>query len=369
MGWLFVLCYIESYMAKRIVVKIGTKVLSTEGNNLDIAVLKHLVEQIVAIKSQGIEIVLVTSGAMGAGRSLISMRTKEKIAEKQVLAAVGQVKLMSTYSNFFEKKDEICAQVLATKEDFRDKTHYLNMRTCFENLLKAGIIPVVNENDVVATTELLFTDNDELAGLVASQLDVDSVIILTSVEGFLTGDPKDRNSILIPEIDFGNIGMYQKYISSDKTDFGRGGMLTKFNIAKKLTSQGITVYFADGKRRNVLSDIVSGEKVGTKFLPKGKISAVKRRIAHSEGLGKGFIQVNECAEELLLSKKKIMSLLPVGVTKVSGNFEKGDIIGIVSKQGKKIGYGIAEYNATKAKELVGLKKARPVIHYDHMFIE
>ncbi|MEK9151609.1 MAG: glutamate 5-kinase [Patescibacteria group bacterium] len=356
-------------MSKRIVVKVGTKVLSADGGKLDVAILKHLVEQIIVVKNQGIEVILVTSGAMGAGRSLMSVRTKEKIAEKQVLAAVGQVKLMSTYSNFFEKKDKICAQVLATKEDFRDKVHYLNMRTCFENLLKNDVIPVVNENDVVATTELLFTDNDELAGLVASQLNADAVIILTSVDGFLTGDPKDKNSVLIPEIDFSDSGMYQKYISSDKTEFGRGGMLTKFNIARTLALQGITVYLANGKRKNILSDIISGKKVGTKFLPKRRVTAVKRRIAHSEGLEKGCIQINECAEELLLSKTKIMSLLPVGVTKVSGNFEKGDIIEIIGTQGKKIGYGIAEYNAVRAKELAGLKKARPVIHYDHMFIE
>jgi len=355
-------------MAKRIVIKVGTKALSTEGGNLDIVVLKHLVEQIIAIKKQDREVVLVTSGAMGAGRSLMPIRTKEQRADKQVLAAVGQAKLMSIYSNFFGKKKEICAQVLATKEDFRDRMHYLNMRMCFENLLKNSVIPIVNENDVVATTELFFTDNDELAGLVASQLNADIVVILTSVDGFLTRDPKDKNSILIPEIDFSDIGMYQKYIFPDKTDFGRGGMLTKFNIAKKLALQGITVYFANGKRKNILSDIISGKKVGTKFLPKRKVTAMKRRIAHSEGLEKGFVQVNACAEELLLSKTKIMSLLPVGVTKVSGNFEKGDIIGIIGKRGKKVGYGIAEYNAVRAKELAGLKKTRPVIHYNRMFI-
>jgi glutamate 5-kinase len=327
-----------------------------------------LVEQVIAVKNQGAEVVLITSGAVGAGRSLIKLKNAKKIAEKQVLAAIGQVSLMGAYEEAFRKYNRLCAQVLATKEDFRDKVHYLNMRNCFENLLNSGVVPIVNENDVVATTELLFTDNDELAGLVASQLNADAVIILTSVEGFLTGDPKDKNSKVIHEIDFNNISAYQKYIPPDKTTFGRGGMLTKFNIAKKLTFQGITVYFSNGKRKNILSDLMDGKVVGTKFMPRGKSSAVKRRIAYSEGLTKGAVKINKCAEDLLISKTKIMSLLPVGVIGVIGDFSKGDIIEIIGENKQKLGLGIAEYNAAKAKELMGLKKRRPVIHYDHMFI-
>lgn len=355
-------------MYKRIVIKIGTKVLSTDDNRLDVDVLGHLVEQIIQIKNKGIEVVLVTSGAMGAGRGLITLKHSEKVAEKQVLAAVGQVKLMSIYSEQFAKHHQLCAQVLATKEDFRDKTHYFNMRTCFENLLKSGVVPVVNENDVVATTELLFTDNDELAGLVASQLNADAVIILTSVEGFLTGDPKDPSSELIPEIDFNNIHALEKYISPDKTAFGRGGMLTKFNIAKKLTLQGITVFFANGKRKDVLIDIASEKKVGTKFIARGKSSSIKRRIAYSDGLTKGTVQINQCAVDLLHSKTQIMSLLPIGVISVQGDFKKGDIVEIIGEKEEKLGFGIAEYTAEKAKELMGTKNGRPVIHYNHMFI-
>lgn len=255
---------------KRVVVKVGTKALSLENNHLDLNVLAHLVEQVVSLKKAGTEVVLVTSGAMGAGRSLITLADTGKVAERQVLAAVGQAKLMSIYSELFGKSEVLCAQVLATKEDFRDEIHYDNMKNCFENLLKSDVIPVVNENDVVATTELMFTDNDELAGLVASQLSADAVIILTSVEGFLTGDPKDSHSVVIPEVDFGSLSALQKYISPDKTAFGRGGMLTKFNIAKQLTEQGIMVYFANGKRKDVLTDIIIIEQknIGTKFLPR-----------------------------------------------------------------------------------------------------
>lgn len=355
-------------MYSRVVVKIGTKVLSTELNRLDIETLRRLVDQIVAIQAKGTEVVLVTSGAMGAARTLISLAGDDKIAEKQVLAAVGQVRLMSTYAEAFSRHGRLCAQVLATKEDFRDKTHYLNMRTCFENLLKSGVVPVVNENDVVATTELLFTDNDELAGLVASQLDADAVIILTSVEGFLTGDPRDPASQVIPEIALDDIPALQKHIAPEKTAFGRGGMMTKFSIAKKLASQGVAVHFANGKRAHVLEDVLAGASVGTRFVPHRHSSAAKRRLAYSEGLTKGSVHINECAEDILRSSTKITSLLPVGITKVSGTFEKGDIIEIIGESGAKIGFGIAEYGAERARELKGKKRVRHLIHYDHMFI-
>lgn len=355
-------------MYKRIIIKVGTNVLSTEKGRLDLAIFSHLVEQIAKIKRNGTEVVLVTSGAVGAGRGLLDLGYEEKATDKQVLAAVGQVKLMSLYSELFRKHKELCAQVLVTKEDFRDRTHYLNMRTCFENIIKNNIVPVVNENDVVATTELLFTDNDELAGLVAAQLNADAVVILTSVEGFLSGSPEDESSQVIPEINFSDDTSYQKYISPNKTSFGRGGMLTKFNIAKRLTSQGITVHIANGKRKNILNDLISGRKIGTKFVPRYKSSNTKRRVAYSSGLTKGSIYVNKLAEELLLSNKKIMSLLPVGVIRVDGNFTKGDIIEILGDGERKIGFGIAAYGAEKARALIGEKQARPIIHYNHMFI-
>ena len=358
----------KQLLYKRIIIKVGTNVLSTEKGRLDLAIFSHLVEQIVKIKRNGTEVVLVTSGAVGAGRELLALDHKEKSTDKQVLAAVGQVKLISIYSELFRKHKELCAQVLVTKEDFRDRTHYLNMRACFESILRNNVVPVVNGNDVVATTELFFTDNDELAGLVAAQLNADAVIILTSVEGFLLGSPEDATSQVVPEINFSDAGSYQKYITQSKTSFGRGGMLTKFNIAKRLASQGIAVYLANGKRKNILNDLISGKKIGTKFVPRDKSSNTKRRVAYSSGLAKGSIYVNKLAEELLLTNKKIMSLLPVGVTKVKGDFAKGDIIEILGDGERKIGFGIASYGAEKARALIGEKQSRPIIHYNHMFI-
>ena len=162
--------------------------------------------------------------------------------------------------------------------------------------------------------------------------------------------------------------MYQMLISPDRTTFGRGGMLTKFTIAKKLALQGITVHFANGKRASVLTDIIAGQTIGTTFIPRSRSSALKRRIAYSEGLTKGSVQVNKCAQDLILSKTKIMSLLPIGVTAVTGDFAKGDIIEILGERKQKLGFGVASYSAERARDVIGTKNARPLIHYNYMFI-
>src|ERR1043166_4581667 len=202
---------------------------------------------------------------------------------------------MQTDARLFTKRNYLCAQVLVTKEDFRDRGHYQNMRRCFLNLLRDGVVPIVNENDVVAIKELVFTDNDELAGLITAQLEADALVILTSVDGVLDGSPSDPSSKTIPEIDLKNIAVFQKYITQEKTDVGRGGMVTKFAVAKKLVSSGIAVYITHGKKENALLDIVYGRAVGTKFVPSRKTSGLKRRLAYSEGLTMGAVLVNECA--------------------------------------------------------------------------
>lgn len=357
-------------MYKRVVVKVGTKVLSKENGYIDEAIVENLIGQIINIRKNGIEVVLVTSGAVGSGRGLLKPNKKtETVADKQVFAAVGQVKLMEIYSRLFGLRGYLCAQVLVTKEDFRDRGHYQNMRNCFLNLIRDGVMPIVNENDVVAIKELVFTDNDELAGLVASQLEADAVIILTSVDGVLDGNPSNPLSKLIPQIDLKNIGSIQKHITQSKTTIGRGGMVTKLSVAKKLISSGIAVYIAHGRKKNVLGDIINGKAVGTKFVPGRNTSGVKRRLAYSEGLTMGSLTVNKCAGDMLTAKEKTMSLLPVGITKVEGDFHKGDVIEIKNDKHKKIGFGISAYDSDKIKTMLGKKGGRPIVHYDYMFIE
>lgn len=252
-------------MYKRVVVKVGTKVLSKDDGTLDERVLKHLVEQISLLKKKNIEVILITSGAVSSGRSLLTLKGKETVPNKQVYAAIGQVKLMNTYSKLFAKHGYLCAQVLATKEDFRDRQHYVNMKNCLSGLLYDKVIPVINENDVVAIAELIFTDNDELAGLVALQLKADAVIILSSTDGVLDGSGR-----VIPRITANTIMSSLKYVTPAKSTGGRGGMVSKFAVARTLMSHGIMVHIADGKRKSVLSDIMKGTAIGTRFVPHRK---------------------------------------------------------------------------------------------------
>jgi len=246
---------------KRIVVKVGTKILSREDKTLDEDFIADLVEQIVQLRKRKIQVILVTSGAVGAGRSLLTgQNTVSETVQKQIFAAVGQVKLMDVYSKLFEKHGYHCAQVLATKEDFRDRQHYTNMQNCLEGLLLDTVLPIVNENDVVATTELMFTDNDELAGLVSEQLKVDHLALLTNTNGIL-----DEEGNTISEVDSFNVKKVMSGITPDKSTGGRGGMISKFDVAQKLVDKGISVSIVDGRRESVLLDIVEEKKIGTMF--------------------------------------------------------------------------------------------------------
>jgi glutamate 5-kinase len=288
-----------------------------------------------------------------------------KVIHKQLLAALGQVELMHTYATIFEKFNCICAQVLATKEDFRSRKHYLNMKNCFAALLQDKVIPIVNENDVVSVTELMFTDNDELAGMIASMLNVDSLIMLTSVDGVFDGDPDDPNSKVIPVIDHKKTKC-EKFILRKKSSRGMGGMLTKCRIAQTLSAVGIPTYIVNGAQKNILLDIIEGKKVGTHFIPQKKVSSVKKWIALTKGYEKGSVYIDKKAETALT--EKVCSLLPVGIIKIEGSFEKGDIIRIVNEDNKFLGLGMSEYSSKEGKEIIGEKGKKPLIHYDYLFI-
>lgn len=329
--------------------------------------IKHLVDQIAAVKKQGKEVVLVSSGAVAAGRSLLQVDEKlEAVATRQLLASIGQVKLINIYAGLFQEYRLLCSQVLVTKEDFRDRIHYLNMKNCFEILLKHHVVPVVNENDVVSVSELMFTDNDELAGLIASFLNADALIILSNVDGIYDGDPANSSSKLIEEIDNSKIDL-SAFISSARSDFGRGGMLTKTNIAQKVCSLGISVHIANGQRVNILTDLLENKVPHTRFIANKKLSGKKKWIAHSDKAAKAVVQINEGARLLLASGKPI-SLLPVGIIAIEADFQKSDIIRLVDEKGESIGLGIAEYGSEKARERMGKKQQKPLVHYDYLYI-
>ena len=348
---------------KKIVIKIGTNVITTDKGFLDSEILESIAEQISTLKKNRLNIIVVSSGAMGAGRSIIDESSiKGKVVKRQILASVGQIYLINTYADLFKKHSLACAQVLATKEDFRDRRHYINMKNCFDGFLAGNIIPIVNENDVVAVDELMFTDNDELAGLIASMIDADSLFILTSVDGIL------KNSRVIPEINPAKNDM-SGIITPETSQFGRGGMLTKYEVAKKLSLNGIATHILNGKKRGAIVDIINGKEHGTKITAQKSSSSVKRWISHSEGHEKGTVYINKCAAETLRSKERAASLLPIGISKIEGSFYKGDIIKIKGENNEDIGYGMVSYGSKKALEKIGKNREKPLIHYDYLYIK
>jgi glutamate 5-kinase len=355
-------------MGKCIVIKVGTKVLTDAHGVLDVKRVSSIVDQIVAIKTMGHEVVLVTSGAMGAGKSLLhTSKILSDVSQKQLYSAVGQAHLIEQYAQFFRKANIFCAQVLATKEDFRDHIHFLNMRNCFESLLHENVVPVVNENDVVAVGELTFTDNDELAGDVASMLNADLLILLSAVDGLL--DTSNDIPTIIDVIQKDEQDKYAYLVTPDKSEAGRGGMVTKYEVAKRLANEGVEVVIANGALDNVTVDILGGEKIGTRFIAGKRLNSAKRRIAHSEGLIEGRAFINDCAVERFGDDETAISLLMVGVVGIEGDFEKGSMIEIVAEDGGRIGYGISQYSSDEAREHLEEKNIKPLIHYDYLYVE
>ncbi len=250
-------------MYRNLVIKVGTNVLTRPDGRLDVTNISHLVDQIAALKAAGISLVLVSSGAVGAGREIFTVDEQtEEVASRQVLSAIGQVRLMELYRQLFAGHNLLCAQVLATKGDFRDDLHADNMLNCFRALLHDQIVPVVNENDVVAVTELMFTDNDELAGLAARMLQVDALVILSSVDGLFDGPPDDPGSQLIPLVNAADESVLD-FIQDEKTSFGRGGMATKIRIASRTAQNGIPVMLGNGRTPHVLLSLLEGKWPGT----------------------------------------------------------------------------------------------------------
>ena len=354
----------------RIAVKVGSNVLTRRDGTLDVTRMSALVDQIAELHKTGVEIILVSSGAVASGRSEVhSAKKLDSVDQRQLFSAVGQAKLINRYYELFREHGIAVGQVLTMKENFATRRHYLNQKNCMTVMLENGVIPIVNENDTISVSELMFTDNDELSGLIASMMDAQALIILSNIDGIYNGSPADPTSEVIREIGQGKD--LSSYIQTSKSSFGRGGMLTKTNIARKVADEGITVIIANGKRDNILVDLIQHPEstLCTRFIPSAEpVSSVKKWIAHSEGFAKGELHINYCATELLFSDKAV-SILPVGITDVIGEFEKDDIVRIVDFGGKPIGVGKANCDSTQAREALGKHGKKPVVHYDYLYIE
>ena len=356
---------------KRIAEKIGSNVLARKDGTLDITRMSALVDQVAELHHAGMEIVLISSGAVASGRSEVKVGKKlDSVSARQLYSAVGQAKLINRYYELFREHGLMCGQVLTTKENFGSRTHYLNQKHCMEVMLEHGVIPIVNENDTISVTELMFTDNDELSGLIATMMGMDALIILSNIDGIYNGNPADSASQVIPVVERGKTDL-ASYVQTGRSSFGRGGMLTKCHIAQKVADEGIMVVIANGKRSNILLDLLKDLEATpcTRFLPAAKpVSSVKKWIAHSEGFAKGEIHINKGAEEALLAPTAT-SLLLVGVTQVVGDFEKDDIVRIVNEEGRLLGVGCAGYGSEEARALIGSRDRKPLVHYDYLYID
>jgi glutamate 5-kinase len=320
--------------------------------------MEKLAGQIAAATKNGDKIVLVTSGAVAAGIAELEIPPKPKdVAFQQAAAATGQSVLMAKYRELFRKFDLKVAQILLTAEDLSNRTSYVHTCDVLGLLLKIGVVPIINENDVVSVDELMrtegykvnFSDNDILSVLVASALCADLVIILSDVEGLYTTDPTHPEAELIKSVDA--ITTELKKTLDGKSKLGRGGIQSKIKAAEIATSCGIPVVIANSKRKNVILDILAGKNVGTFFKPQSLMPAVKRWIAYGAAV-KGTIHVNEGAKKAILEGS---SLLPVGVTKVVGIFNEGDVVSLEGEDHVEFARGNPNYNSTQLNLIKGLQ--------------
>lgn len=352
-----------------ITIKIGSNVLTQSDGMLHVERMGNLVREIATLHAQGHKVILVTSGAVAAGRSMAkNYQDLDPVSQRQLLSSIGQVKLIDTYKKLFDQYDINIGQILVTKQDFRTREHYLNMRNCISTLWDNNVIPVVNENDAVSVTALMFTDNDELSGLLASMMDCQKLFILSNIDGIYNGDPKSPDSFVITDITpRTNVA---QFIQTTKSNFGRGGMLTKCRIARKTADSGIDVYIANGTRPQVITRLVNGDKdfVCTHFTAGDHSPAVKKWIAYSDGFTKATVIVNQGAAAALRDHKKAASLLYPGIVKIEGEFKKDDLLLIKDEDGVTIGVGRVSIDKDRLLKLGSPKHSKPVIHYDYLYI-
>ena len=339
---------------RRIVVKVGSSILASRDAGLHRTVFSHLAKEISTLKHQGYEIILVSSGAIAAGMEKLGLQTRpQTITQKQAAAAVGQSVLMSVYDSYFSRHQQTVAQVLLTHDDLSHRKRFINARNTLLALLKLGIIPIINENDTVAVDEIKVGDNDNLSALISNLVEADLLIILTDIDGLCDSDPRYNPGAkcipLIEDVDTGMEGI-------NCGPAGRwcvGGMVTKIEAARKASRFGIPTMIARGTKEGILQQVLGGKEIGTLILPKARgLSSRKGWIAFHLKT-KGEVVVDEGAKRAISLKGK--SLLPSGVVKVSGTFDRGDAVACVGPRGKEFARGIVNYSIYELEKIKGLR--------------
>ena len=364
--------------AKNILVKVGTSTLTYPSGKLNLNYIERIVRELADLKNQGKEVVLVSSGAIGAGLGKLGFKKKPKTTpEKQAIAAVGQGILIQVYEKVFSEYGHTVAQLLLTRDDLVNRQRYVNARNTLTTLLKFGVIPIINENDTVSVDEIEFGDNDNLSALVASLIDVDLLINLSDIDGLYTANPhKDSDAELItfvPDIN----GEIENLATSTCGTLGTGGMRAKLQAAKISVCSGVPMVIANGQKPGVIHDIISGKKVGTLFLPKEKpMHSRKRWIAFGLTV-QGTLCVDSGAKKAVVRDGK--SLLPSGVLEVEGSFERGETVCIADEDGIVFARGLVNYpsrdlikikglRSSNILEVLGKKGESEVVHRDNLVI-
>jgi|TARA_B100000678_G_scaffold273930_1_gene264663 glutamate 5-kinase len=347
----------------RMVVKFGTGILTSRSKQIDPGQIEQLVSQVAAQRQAGREIIVVSSGAVGAGMGVLAMdKRPTDLSDLQACAAVGQSQLMSTYTKLFSRHNMQIAQVLLTHDDLEDKDRHLNARNTLVSLLNKGVVPIVNENDAVSYTELKFGDNDWLAALVACLLPADLLVILTTVDGLVKNFGKKKPSTIpvVEKID----ADIQKLAGGTSSATAIGGMEAKLRAARMTARTGIPMVIASGRKKRTLANILVGQDEGTFFVPRpGRLKGRKRRIAFFHH-PKGSLWVDNGARDALRDKGK--SLLPPGVARCNGDFTRGDVVRICDLNGTEFSRGISRFDADeiRARKLKGIE----IVHRNDLVI-
>lgn len=342
---------------RRVVVKVGSSTLSHSTGKLNINQMEQLVRELANLKNAGKEVILVSSGAQGAGIGRLGLTSKPKtIPEKQAVAAIGQGLLMHMYEKLFSEYGIVVAQVLLTREDIMDRKRFLNARNALNALLQMEAVPIINENDTIAVDEIKVGDNDTLSALVATLIDAELLIILSDIDGLYTGNPNfDKNAVFIPLVTEINEDI-EKLAGGSGSKLGTGGMVTKIHAAKIAMNSGFPMIIAHGKQEKVISRIIGGDSIGTLFLPREtRLHSKKRWIAFGSCVH-GKIYIDEGAQKALMEEGK--SLLPSGIIEVEGDFEMGNTV-CVWFNDREIGRGIVNYSSEDTQRIKG-KKSREI---------
>lgn len=342
---------------RRWVVKIGSALLTNEGQGLDLVAIRDWTTQMVQLKRLGIQLVLVSSGAVAEGLVRLGWdKRPHAIHELQAAAAVGQMGLVQTYESQFQQHGMHTAQVLLTHDDLSDRKRYLNARSTLRTLLDLSVVPVVNENDTVATDEIRFGDNDTLAALVANLIGADLLVILTDQEGLYDADPRsDPDARLIREGLAGDVSL-QQVAGDSPGEFGRGGMVTKVQAATRAARSGTTTLIVSGRAEQALPRLQSGEELGSLIYPNTQPMSARKQWLASQLKVSGKLVLDDGAVQVLCRSGK--SLLPIGVTAVEGHFSRGELVACLNKQGQEVARGLINYSSAETGQIKGQSSDR-----------